>query len=83
MKLEQDQPDYRREAALYRDFFGRGKNTYEVYPDYWPKAWGPIPKLGVVHADNEFLAEKIAYDCEVLPTHFNCTFQARFKQITQ
>lgn len=70
-----------RDAALYRQFFGRGRNKYEVYPDYWSKTWGPIPRLGVVYADNEFLAEKIAYDCGILPTPFNCTFGPKFKQI--
>lgn len=73
--------NYARESALYRNFFGRGRNKYLVYPDYWPKSWGQVPLLGVVHADDEFLAEKIAYDNGVLPTHFNCTFGPRFKQV--
>jgi hypothetical protein len=74
-------PDFAKEAQMYREFFGRGKNRYQVYPDNWPKNWGPTPLLGVVYADDEFLAERVAYDCGVLPTHFNCTFQPKFKQL--
>lgn len=70
-----------KEAAMYRAFFGRGKNKYQVFPDYWKKEWGPVPLLGVVYADDEFLAERVAYDIGVLPTHFNCTFGPRFKQV--
>lgn len=77
----QEEPNYAKEASLYRNFFGRGKNKYQVFPDYWPKAWGQAPLLGVVYADDEFLAERVAYDNGILPTHFNCTFGPRFKQV--
>ena len=65
-----------KEAFLnYRNFFGPGDNKYAVYPSYWKDSWGKKPILGIVFADNEFLAEKLAYDIGILPTPFNCTFQ--------
>lgn len=65
----------------YRQFFGRGENRYVIYPSYWAKTWGQPPVLGVVQADNEFLAEKLAYDRGLLNPH-NCTFQPKFKLLT-
>ena len=64
----------------YRQFFGRGENRYAVLPSYWAKTWGPVPLLGTVYADNEFLAERIAYDKGIISPH-NCTFQAKIKLI--
>lgn len=68
----------------YREFFGRGEYKYAIYPSYWDeKKWGKAPMLGIVNADNEFLAERLAYDRGILPTPFNCTFQPRFKNLGQ
>lgn len=84
MKTQEIKPEARvrqppsEEAVLYREFFGNGQNKYLIFPDYWPKKWGNPPLLGIVWADNEFLAERIAYDRGVLPTPNNCTFRPRF-----
>lgn len=78
--LDEDNPQI---AELrYRQFFGRGENRYLIYPSYWPRGWGIPPLLGVVQADNEFLAERLAYDRGILSPH-NCTFQPKFKLITK
>jgi hypothetical protein len=67
-------------AAQYRQFYGRGENRYAFYPDNWKDKWGRPPLLGIVSADNEFLAERIAYDRGIL-VPFNCTFQPKIKNI--
>lgn len=47
----------------YRKFFGRGENKYGVYPPGWSEnLYGRAPMIGIVYADDEFLAEKVAYD---------------------
>jgi hypothetical protein len=58
-----------QEAAYnYRNFFGRGENKYAVYPPSWNEQWyGRAPMLGMVFADDEFLAEKAAYDRGLVP----------------
>lgn len=63
----------------YRDFFGRGENKYAIYPSYWKDTWGKAPLLGIVFADDPYLAEKRAYDRGILPSPCNCTFQAKVK----
>lgn len=67
-------------AAQYRQFYGRGENRYAIYPSYWKDSWGKPPLLGIVNADNEFLAEKLAYDKGMLVPN-NCTFQPKIKNI--
>lgn len=53
---------------LYRKFFGRGENKYGVYPPGWSEnLYGRAPILGIVYADDEFLAEKVAYDRGLVP----------------
>ena len=49
-------------AEQYRQFYGRGEFRYAVYPDFWKNSWGKVPLLGIVSADNEFLAERLALD---------------------
>ena len=63
----------------YKNFFGRGEHRFAIYPSYWKDSWGPAPLLGIVAADNAFLAERLAYDRGILPTSFNCTFQPKIK----
>ena len=71
-----------RELRLqYREFFGRGDFKFAIYPSHWKEQWGRPPLLGIVYADNEFLAERLAYDRGILPTHFNCTFQPKIKNL--
>lgn len=65
----------------YRTFFGKGEYKFAIYPSYWKDSWGKSPLLGIVHADNEFLAERLAYDRGILPTPFNCTFQPKIKNL--
>jgi hypothetical protein len=67
-------------AAQYRQFYGRGDYRYAIYPDNWKDTWGKPPLLGIISADNEFLAERLAYDKGVL-NPYNCTFQPRIKNI--
>ncbi len=67
--------------ALYRSFYGRGDYKFGIFPSYWKDAWGKAPLLGIVFADNEFLAERLAYDRGILPTPFNCTFQPKIKNL--
>ena len=60
------------EDQQYREFFGEGENKYGIFPPIWKAKWGKAPMLGIVRADNEFLAEKLAYDrglnpCPSLP----------------
>lgn len=52
----------------YRKFFGRGENKYGVYPPSWNEEfYGRAPLLGIIYADDEFLAEKVAYDRGLVP----------------
>lgn len=77
------QSDKEHEAALtarYKQFFGRGENRYMIYPDYWKESWGKAPLLGIVFADNEFLAERLAYDRGILNPN-NRSFGARIKNL--
>lgn len=53
---------------MYREFFGRGENKYGIYPPAWNPKYGRAPLLGVVYADNEFLAAKLAYDRGISPS---------------
>ena len=50
-------------ASDYRAFYGRGEKKFAVYPAGWnfPKNGKP-PVLGVVYADNAFLAARRACD---------------------
>lgn len=60
---------YDREAEQqYREFFGRGENKYGIYPPAWCSSYGKPPQIGIVYADNEFLAEKLAYDRGMVPS---------------
>jgi hypothetical protein len=68
-------------SLMYRNFFGRGDFKFAIFPSHWKDAWGRAPLLGIVYADNEFLAERLAYDRGILPTHFNCTFQPKIKNL--
>lgn len=53
---------------FYRKFFGRGENKYGIYPPGWSEnLYGRSPMLGIVYADDEFLAEKVAYDRGLVP----------------
>jgi hypothetical protein len=70
-------PGEEGQSQQYRAFIGRA-NKYAVYPSYWAKSWGQAPLLGVVTADNEFLAERAAYDRGIL-NPANCTFRGKFK----
>jgi len=63
--------------AQYRAFMGRS-NRYAIYPDHWP--WGQAPLLGIVVADSEFLAERVAYDRGILSAT-NCSFGPKIKLI--
>ena len=65
----------------YKEFFGKGEFRFAIYPSYWKGAWGKPPLLGIVNADDEFLAERLAYDRGILPTPFNCTFGPKFKNL--
>lgn len=58
-----------RELNLqYREFFGPGENKYGIYPPAWNPIYGRAPLIGIVYADNEFLAEKLAYDRGMSPS---------------
>lgn len=47
-----------------------GKYRWAVYPDYWKDSWGRRPLLGHVIADDEFYAEREAYNRGLLPVNF-------------
>lgn len=64
----------------YKQFFGRGENRYAIYPDYWKDSWGRPPLLGIVAADDEFLAVKLAFDKGIL-NPYNCSFQPKIKYL--
>ena len=64
----------------YKQFFGRGEYRFAIYPSYWKDVWGKPPLLGIVMADNEFLAERLASDRGMINPH-NATFQPRFKNL--
>lgn len=66
--------------AQYKQFYGRGDFRFAIYPNNWKDAWGKPPLLGIVSADNEFLAERLAFDKGILNPH-NCTFQPKIKNI--
>lgn len=66
---------------MYREFFGRGEYRFAIYPDSgWKASWGKPPLLGIVNADDEFLAEKLAYDRGVANPN-NCSFGLKIKKI--
>jgi hypothetical protein len=56
-----------------RSFYGPGKFKWAIYPDWWPKRWGQKPLLGYVYADDEFYAEREAYNRGILTV--NVTFK--------
>lgn len=58
----------RSSEQAYREFYGRGENKYGVYPPSWSPKYGKAPLIGIVYADNEFLAEKLAYDRGMSPS---------------
>jgi len=81
----QAQAQEREEAfvarIMYREFFGPGQFRFAIYPDGgWKTSWGKPPLLGLVNADDEFLAEKLAYDRGFANPH-NCTFGLKIKKI--
>lgn len=43
-------------------FYGQGDFVWAVYPNYWKDAWGRIPLMGLVSADDAFTAERVAFD---------------------
>lgn len=84
--FSQEDLDFEREvkrAAIlqYREFYGRGDYKFAIFPSYWKDAWGRAPLLGIVFADNEFLAERLAYDRGILPSPCNCTFKPKIKNL--
>lgn len=55
--------------AQMREFYGRGDFRYAITPPGWDvKRYGKAPVIGIVHADNEFLAERLAYDRGIVGT---------------
>lgn len=79
--LEEERLLEQEVANQYRNFFGRGAYKFAIYPSYWKDSWGKSPLLGIVYADNEFLAERLAYDRGILPTPCNCTFGPKIKNL--
>lgn len=53
-----------------RSFYGPGKFKWLIYPDYWAPTWGPKPSLGIVFADDEFCAEREAYNRGLLTVNY-------------
>jgi|HigsolmetaAR204D_1030405.scaffolds.fasta_scaffold10916_4 hypothetical protein len=51
-------------------FYGPGKYKFAIYPDYWKESWGEKPLLGYVWADDEFYAEREAYNRGLLTVNF-------------
>lgn len=47
-----------------------GKYRWAVYPDYWKESWGKKPLLGYVTADDEFYAEREAYNRGLLIVNY-------------
>lgn len=47
-----------------------GKYRWAVYPDYWKDSWGKKPLLGYVTADDEFYAEREAYNRGLLTVNY-------------
>jgi hypothetical protein len=71
---EQRYADY-----LHRQFYGRGETKWLIYAGKgWSTSWGTPPMLGVVYADNEFLAERLAAERGILNPN-NATFKPLFK----
>lgn len=62
LTLEFEDEDPKSLSKKYREFFGPGTEKYGIYPGVWSKKYGPAPLLGIVYADDEFLAERLAYD---------------------
>lgn len=58
------------ETRRTRSFYGPGKFKWIIYPDYWKESWGPKPALGIVFADDEFYAEREAYNRGLLTVNF-------------
>jgi hypothetical protein len=58
------------QAPRRRSFYGTGKFKWAVYPDYWKSKWGEPPLLGHVYADNEFCAEREAYNRGLLTLNY-------------
>lgn len=66
---------------LYREFYGKGSNRFAFYAGSgWKSEWGTAPMFGIVVADDEFLAERLAYDRGLI-NPFNCTFRYRIKNL--
>lgn len=66
---------------LYREFYGKGSNRFAFYAGAgWKPEWGNAPMFGIVVADDEFLAERLAYDRGLI-NPFNCTFRYRIKNL--
>lgn len=66
---------------MYREFFGPGEFRFAIYPDSgWKASWGKAPLLGIVNADDEFLAEKLAYD-KGMANPYNHSFGLKIKKI--
>lgn len=59
-----------------RSFYGPGKFRFAIYPDYWKESWGKKPLLGFVWADDEFYAEREAYNRGLLTVNFTFRPQA-------
>jgi hypothetical protein len=59
-----------------RSFYGPGKYRFAIYPDYWKEAWGKKPLLGFVWADDEFYAEREAYNRGLLTMNYTFRPQA-------
>lgn len=64
-----------QETKKSRGFYGfygpgPGKYRYAVYPDYWKEEWGKKPLLGFVNADDEFYAEREAYNKGLLTVNY-------------
>lgn len=53
-----------------RSFYGPGKYKWAIYPDYWKESWGKRPMLGTVWADDEFYAEREAYNRGLLTVNY-------------
>lgn len=79
--MRNNSKQYSEADISYRNFFGKGARRYAIYPSYWKGSWGKVPLLGIVAADDEFLAERLAFDKGILPGPYNCTFKPRMELI--
>lgn len=59
----------------------RESRYFAIYPDYWKETWGEKPLLGVVVAENDFHAQRRAYDRNFLRVNF--TFGPEAVEITE